>query len=545
MAKYARIFMTGFRTAPIEPEVLKQLSNNKISFKSVPLNKVKMYNITLFSDYDIYEKYDPNDIILSGTDTMYDSFYSGDLYPKITGIGEFVDSGVTNSSGVYVAQGFHTGVFIDGQIFYDQKNRQVYPVNENTYIVSSDGAATGIINSPVTYRSNAYTGTYTGQVILQDNFYDPNTSTVTFFKSYNYTTTGASSSGDLLKSFWFINYNIVSNTINTGGGNINEPPGIFVLNKVMTTQSGFASSTQTITASGNISNFKLGRKNLTGYSELTGKLTGQVLQIDSGIYIFDQIVTGNVLSGRQGFGTGFINAFNFLSLNTPDEFDFITIDDPNKDVLSTFTYATGALFSPPLYFNSLSTLNNIINSGTGSYGVTSQIVGGKLKIISSTSGESGNLISIQSFGGLTKPSFDVPGSLQSGVTYYEPLTPTGIFSGHVYSLVLATGLMTTGYSDYVTGNLTGILGLKRFQDVWNLYLSDNNISYIYANRFTGYTSNTGIKYTNNFIDDPTINIYNIKVQYINPNDEIYDDIAKLSIKLNGTGSIDLLLTGVL
>jgi hypothetical protein len=551
MAKYARIFMTGFRTSPVDPEVLKELSNKKISFKSFPLNKIKTRNITLFSEYNL--SVDPNTIILSGVDSIYNSTYSGDLYAKITGIGQFVDIGETNISGTYTANGFHTGIFSGGQTFYDTKNRQVYPVNEFIYINSSDNvkyiatgatgenlnpetltlvSTTGIISPPVTIRNNIYSGVYSGTKTLADNFYDPSTFVVSFFKNYDYTITGNNN--------WNTYFDVVNNTSTS----VTEQPGIFILNKVMNEGTGFASSTQTIIASGNIPNVKLPRKNLTGYSELTGKLTGQVFQINSGVYIFSQIVTGNVLSARQDFGTGFINSFNFLNLNTPEEFDFITIDDPNKDVLSTFTYATGTLFNPPLYFNSLNTLNNIINSGTGSYGITSQIVGGKLKITSATSGESGNLISIQSFGSPTRPSFDVADFLQSGVTYYEALVPTGIFRGHVYSVVLATGLMTTGYSDFVTGNLTGVLGLKRFQDVWNLYVSDNNVSYLFANTFTGLTSTTGVRYRSDFIDDPVVNIYNMKVQYINPDDRVFDDVAQLRIKLNDAETINITLTGV-
>jgi|694.fasta_scaffold132789_3 hypothetical protein len=553
MAKYARIFMTGFRSAPVDPEVLRELNNKKVSFKSFPLNKIKMRNITLFSDYDINID-QPQNTILSGISSVYDSTYSGDLYAKITGIGEFFDIGETNISGVFTAQGFHTGIFSGGQTFYDSKNRQVYPVNQNINIASSDNvkyiasgkitgedlnpkdfvlvSTTGVINSPIINRTNTYSGIYSGVTTLQDNFYDLNSFTVSFYKDYSYVTTGNNN--------WITNFDVV----NPVASSPTETPGIFILNKVMNEGNGFASSTQTIIASGNIPNVKLPRKNLTGYSELTGKLTGQVLQIDSGVYIFSKVVTGNVLSARQGFGTGFINSFNFLNLNTPDEFDFITIDDPNKDILSTFTYATGALFNPPLYFNSLSTLNNIINSGTGSYGISSQIIGGKLKITSATSGESGNLISIQSFGSPTRPFFDVADFLQSGVTYYEPLVPTGIFRGRIYSVVLATGLMTTGYSDFVTGNLTGTLGLKRFQDVWNLYASDDNVSYLFANTFTGLTSTTGVRYRTDFIDDPVVNIYNIQVQYINPDDRVFDDVAQLKIKLNDAETVNITLTGV-
>lgn len=553
MAKYARIFMTGFRSAPVDPEVLRDLNNKNISFKSFPLNKIKMRNITLFSDYDININ-EPQNIVLSGISSIYDANYSGDLYAKITGIGEFIDIGTTNSSGVFVAQGFHTGVFTDGQTFYDSKNRQVYPVNENINIGSSTNVkymasgkitgenlnpkdftlvkTTGVINSPIIDRTNRYSGVYSGIKTLQDNFYNTGAFSVSFYKDYSYIVTGSQS--------WSTNFTVVNPTASSP----TETPGIFILNKVMNNGSGFASATRTIITSGNISNVKLGRRNLTGYSELTGRLTGRVLEINSGIYMFDQVVTGNAFSAQQGFGTGFINSYNFLNLNTPEEFDFITIDDPNRDVLSTFTYATGALFNPPLYFNSLNTLNNIINSGTGTYGITSEVAGGKLKIISSTSGESGNLISVQSFGSLTKPSFDVPDFLQSGITYYEPLTPTGIFSGHVYSIILATGLMTTGYSDFVTGNLTGVLGLKRFQDVWNLFASDNNISYVFANANTGLVSTTGVRYRSDFIDDPIIDIYNIRVQYINPDDRVFDDAARLTIRLNNTETVNIILTGV-
>jgi len=553
MAKYARIFMTGFRSAPVDPEVLKTLANRNISYKSFPLNKIKIRNISLFSKYDI--NLNDQNIILSGIGSIYDSTYSGDLYAKITGIGEFVDTVTTNISGLGIAEGYHTGIFSGDQTFYDRKNRQVYPVNENIniesspnvkYIISGSGLITGnnlnpadftlvdytgFINSPIIYRSKTYTGVYSGTVTLRDNFYDPSTFVVSFFKNYDYLFTGSSG--------WFTYFNTVNNTSTS----INEQPGIYVLNKIMNNGTGFTISTQKIIASGNIPNVKLGRKNLTGYGILTGKLTGKVLEIDSGVYVFNQIITGNVLSAKQGIATGFINSFNYLNFNSPEEFDFININDPNKDIITRFTYATGSLFNPPLYFDSLNTLNNIINSGTGSYGITSEILGGKLKITSSTSGQSGNSISVTSFGSATAPYFDVPNFLQSGVTYYEPLTPTGIFSGNVYSIVFATGLFTTGYSDFVTGNLTGILGLKRFEDVWNLYVSDNNISYLFVNTFTGFTSSTGVKYTTNFIDDPTINLYNIKVQYINPNDALFDDSAELKIKLNNSGSVNIILTG--
>jgi len=545
--------MTGFRSAPVDPRVLTELQNKNISFKSFPLNKIKVRNITLFSDYDININ-EPQNIVLSGISSVYDSTYSGNLYAKITGIAEFIDIGVTNNSGIYNPSGFHTGFFINGQTFYDRKNRQVYPVNKNLTISSSSNvkylasgkvtgqdlnpndftlkSTSGIINAPITLRDNLYSGLYSGIKTLQENFYDPDTFTVSFYKDYSYIVTGS--------NLWMSNFNVV----NPIASSITETPGIFILNKVLNNGSGYAFSTQTVIASGNIPNVKLPRKNLTGTALLTGFLTGKVLEIDSGIYIFNQIVTGSGINAKQSYATGYLNAFNYLNYNTPEEFDFISIEDPINDTLSTFTYSTGELFNPPLYFNSLATLNNIINSGSGSYGVYSEIVGSKLKLTSSTSGESGNLISIQTIGSAGTPTLQTGNYLLSGISYYQPLNSTGIFYAQVYGIILATGLMRKNYINAITGNMTGILGNKTFLNTWNIYTSDNSTSYVYLNNYTSLTSNTGINYNTNYIDESANYLYNINVRYNNINNNIYDDIAQLKITLNNEQQIIINLTGV-
>ena len=444
MAKYARIFMTGFRSAPIDPDTLKELNNNKNSFVTFPINKIKVKNITLFANYD-FNIPNQESLILTGVDTLYYSNYSGDLYAKITGIAEFIDIGFTNSSGSYNASGYHTGIFVNGQTFYDAYGREVIPINENLTINSSDnvkyplsGVLTGYlnrnninplevvlqpvsstINSPIAYRSNSYDGIYSGIVKLRDNFYDENTYTVAFVKDYYYTTFG--------NQYWYNNFNIVNPIAN----NISDFPGTFVLNKAMNDGIGYVDEIRTIISSGNIQKVKLPRKNLTGYAVLTGVLTGKVLEINSGIYIFNEIVTGSGVNALQAYTTGFSNAYNYINYNNPEFFDFITIDDPINARLSTFTYATGSLFNPPLYFDSITTLNNIINSGNGSYGVYSEIIGSKLKLTSAISGESGNLISIQTFGSINTPTLETGNYLVSGISLYEPLNSTGIFETHV------------------------------------------------------------------------------------------------------------------
>jgi len=557
MAKYARIFMTGFRSAPIDPDILRQFNNNPNSFKSFPLNKIKVKNITLFSDYN-FTVPNPESVVLTGVDTLYDSNYSGNLYAKITGIAELIDIGQTNAQGVYNASGYHTGTFSGGQTFYDAYGREVIPINENFVINSSDnvkyplsGLLTGnknknnisplevklqkvssTINAPLTYRSNTYTGVYTGIAKLRDNFYNENTYTVSFGKDYNYIVTG--------NQYWFNSFNIVNPVANNPG----DLPGTFILNKVMNNGIGYVDEIRTIISSGNIQKVKLPRKNLTGYAELTGILTGKVLEINSGIYIFNQIVTGSGINAKQSYATGYLNAYNYLNYNSPEDFDFISIEDPVNDKLSTLTYGSGSLFNPPLYFNSINTLNNIINSGSGSYGVYSEIVGSKLKLTSSTSGESGNLIFIQTFGSAGAPTLQTGNYLVSGISLYEPLNSTGIFKALVYGVVLATGIMNKNYSNYITGNITGTLGYKTFINTWNIYASDNPISAIYLNAYSGLTTTTGIKYTTNYIDDISTNLYNINIKYININNKIYDDIAELKITLNNEQQITINLTGV-
>ena len=553
MAKYARIYMTGFRSAPLEPQVLKDLNDKKISYQFFPLNKIKMRNITLFSNYDI-NVIDPEEIVLSGVSSVYNSSYTGVLYPKITGIAEFVDIGVTDSKGIFLASGYHTGIFIDGQTFYDRKNRQVYPINENLNISSSSNvkykasgsitgdnldpqnfslqSSTGIINVPIIDRVNIYSGFYTGNAILKDYFYNPNAGIVSFYKEYSYAVIG--------NNYWNTDFDVVNSTTAAPG----EIAGMFILNKVMNEGSGYAFSTQTVITSGSIPNVKLPRKNLTGTALLTGFLTGKVLEIDSGVYIFDQIITGSGINAKQSHATGYLNAYNYLNYNAPEEFDFINIENPINDTLSTFTYSTGELFNPPLYFDSITTLNNIINSGSSSYGIYSEIVGSKLKLTSLTSGESGNLIFIQTFGSSNTPTLETGNYLLSGVSYYEPLNSTGIFYAQVYGVVLATGIMRKDYLNAITGNMTGILDNKTFLNTWNIYTSDNSTSYAYLNGYTSLTSNTGINYTTNYIDESANYLYNINVRYNNINNNIYDDIAQLKITLNNEQEIIINLTGV-
>jgi len=559
---YARIYMTGFRSAPIEIATLTQFNNNKISFEQLPINKIKIKNITLFSPYNFTP--DPG-TILSGISSIYDSSYSGDLYSKVTGIGEFIDVGSTNSSGIYFASGYQTGIFIDGQNFYDTHGRPVTPVNTNFTINSSSnvkyilsGIFTGLQiknnyspldanleeisfsgNSPIVYREHSYTGVYTGISQIKDNFYNENTNVVSFFKNFFYTVSGTAP--------WNTSFNVVNDTSNGPG----ETIGMAILNKILNNGTGYIDEIKNIIASGNIPKVRLPRNNLTGRAVFTGFLTGRVSPenfglggVGSGFKNFLKLVTGSGINAKQDYATGFLNAYNYLNYNAPIESDSINIEDNVSDNFYTLTYSTDPLLIAPLYFDSIQTLNNIINSGSGSYGVYSQIIGAQLKLTSAYSGESGNLVQINTFGSATTPTLQNGNYLVSGETYYESLVSTGVFSSFVRGTVLATGLMAQNYSDYITGNMTGTLGIKTFANTWDLYLSEDGLSYAYASQMTGKTTPTTVDYTTNYIDEATINSYIVKLVYKNPNPRIYDDIVALKIRVNNNQQIIMNITGV-
>ena len=104
--------------------------------------------------------------------------------------------------------------------------------------------------------------------------------------------------------------------------------------------------------------------------------------------------------------------------------------------------------------------------------------------------------------------------------------------------------MRKDYLNAITGNMTGILDNKTFLNTWNIYTSDNSTSYAYLNGYTSLTSNTGINYTTNYIDESANYLYNINVRYNNINNNIYDDIAQLKMTLNNEQEIIINLTGV-
>ena len=539
--------MSGFRTAP----VIKKTENQE--YKEQLVNKLIVKNISLFSKYNFNPEI--NSIILTGVDNINNSYYSGDIFHRIKGFVEYRDIGPTDSFGVLNASGYTTGKLLNNQNFVDSKNRKITPI-EDYYIIKQNAARykpraslleSGNLlnrtdlkpeefnefskNEDVTlppfslYRENLYTGKYSGIQTITENFYDPESYKVNFFKNVSYVVVGGSG--------WETSELVVSREAKSLG----EVPGINILNKILLEGSGYIHKSGYENVVGYIPSVGILRKNVSGFNYITGKLTGFVDYINSGVFIFDQIITGYKLIGKQNQATGYINSFNYLSYNNPVELDSITIQNSNRDTIKTLIYSPETFFNPPDYFKNITELHNIINSGKDEYGIASELdlPNNRLKLSAALdSGTLGDNISITTFGGETRPILQTGETLFSGQNFYPNMYFTGLLTGYIFEQVLATGYMLENYSDIITGNVSGIVGYRTFNQesgrIWNILVSDDNISYLALNS-PNRKSLTGIRFTGDFIDDPTVNSYNVRIGYNNQG-FLEKDVAQLKIGLN-------------
>jgi len=542
MPKYARILLSGFESASYKLDGRPMI---------IPQNKMIVKKITLYNEHNL-ELGDPKNLILTGMADINQSFFSGDAFPKIVGYAEFQDEGSTNESGEYIAEGTAIGKFIDNQFFTDKFGREVQPINEIinfecdpaykltdefkdiNYSVSGtyqqkdfqliDGQVeTFQITPPICNRYKIYTGVFSGSSIIEDNFYFPDELKVKFNKTINYVVTGTQS--------WSQNHLVVSDASPSGGG----VPGINVLQKVLTEGSGFVYIKETGLITGEFFNVGLPRTGITGQCKITGYVTGILGFDEKGIFIFNDIVTGQKLGEAiQLNATGYKNAYNYLIYNNPNLLDSIAIEDEANDILNTITFSNEQGFNPPTYFSNIQVLNNIINSGSG-YGVTSKIISGNILYLESTiSGESGNLIRVTSIGSQTKPYLLNGEYLVSGVSYYPRLTPTGDYTGLFSGETQITGYMRIPYEHFTTGNINTVLGYRTFNDenpIWSVRVSEDNVGFINLTS-TRYKEFNKYKFTGDFVDDATTNNYNVIIGYNNQGNVYNEDAVELKLKIN-------------
>lgn len=384
------------------------------------------------------------------------------------------------------------------------------------------------IGPPVGYREKTYLGEFTGIATFNDYFYSVEDKTISFIKKTQYSVFGT---GTFNPTF------TVLNTISING----EIPTINTLDTILRGKTAFVSEEQDLEVYGYIQNYPLLRNNVRSFGLISGSVSG----IGTGIINFNKLVSGTPLSATATQIVGYRNASGVLNYNDPIIGDFIILTNDTTGTNFSFTYQTGEDFEAPAYFNNINTLNNIINSGSGDFGVKSIIQNNNLILQSLIPGEVGNFFRVISQGSTGVPL--ISGEyFTSGVTYRNPMTPTGIFTG-----LLNTGLYITGYfQQTITGTLvkdiTGLIGYRPFTGLWDLYeIIGNNGNYIniksnaiikensISTNYTGYSKEA-------------INRRSFSVSYTNAPDFASIDIVKLNISLNSGISgynYNIILTG--
>jgi len=386
------------------------------------------------------------------------------------------------------------------------------------------------IGPPVGYREKTYIGTITGIATFNDYFYSAEDQKITFIKKTQFS---IPSTGKFKTTF------DVLNTISING----EIPTINTLDSILRGKTAFVSEERDLEAYGFIQNYPLLRNNVSSFGLISGSISG----IGTGIIDFNTIISGMPLSATANQIVGYKQASGILNYNNPISGDFIILTNDSTGANFNFIYETGEDFAPPVYFNSINTLNNIINSGSEDFSISSTIQNNNLILKSLIKGEDGNFFRIISQGSTGVPQ--ISGEyFTSGVTYRNPMTPTGIFAG-----LLNTGLYVTGYFEQVvTGalvkDITGLIGYRPFTGLWDLYeiISNNNINEYINIKTTGIIQNNSISTNDSLYSKESINRKKFSVSYTNSPDFASTDVAILNISLNSgiSGySYNIILTG--
>lgn len=410
---------------------------------------------------------------------------------------------------------------ISNNMIYENKT---FSKSDNIKMIGGDIT----VGPPVAYREKIYLGEFTGIATFNDYFYNIEERSITFIKKTQYSVLGT---GIFNPTF------TVLNTVSING----EIPTINTLDTILRGKTAFVSEEQDLEVYGYIQNYPLLRNNVSSFGLISGSVSG----IGTGIIDFNKLVSGQALSAFTTYPVGYRTASGVLNYNNPIIGDFIILTNDSTGSNFNFIYETGEDFAPPVYFNSINTLNNIINSGSIDFGVTSNIQNNNLILKSLISGEQGNFFRVISQGSSGVPL--ITGEyFTSGVTYRNPMTPTGIFTG-----LLNTGLYVTGYFEQViTGTLvkdiTGLIGYRPFTGLWDLYeIIGNNGNYINIKNNAIIKENSiSTNYTG--YSKEAINRRSFSVSYTNAPDFASIDIVKLNISLNSGISgynYNIILTG--
>lgn len=529
--KYARVLISGAKSAVLPEKFTDETLKVKKLFVNSLQNKMIVKNITLFSDYSFTNP----QIEYTGIDNVYNSNYSGNLVEIITGLITYQDSGKIDSNGLLIKSGYIYGDLSGYKTLTPINDANIKPILTNLKYPKDEsiiGSKEKTIYPPYAFRNQTYSGIFSGTTTFSDYFYDSGTNTVSFTKDFNYLVTG---SGVASKDY------IVARAVNSDG----RPPDTLIVDQAIFNGSGYMEETGYVFAFGKIKNVPLFRYNLEGFGTISGKVTGFGYISNTGVYIFNQMVTGTISTGEQFTATGYVNATGLLLFNNPSGGDLITISNELNNTSFTFIYSTEEGFEPPIYFNSLETLSNIINSGSQDYNIRSEYIDTtKMRVISAISGASGNFTSILGGGSENTLNLVTGTYLTGGISYYAPLSGTGIFSGILYKEVNITGYYQSGFKGVKEIQMTGILGDRPFSGLWNLFETEDDLVLNNVKDYGNFNS-TGMFSSGTPYSYETQNYKTIYVNYRNDPNVSTNDLATLTITMNsGLLQKSIILTGV-
>jgi hypothetical protein len=201
----------------------------------------------------------------------------------------------------------------------------------------------------------------------------------------------------------------------------------------------------------------------SGYFNYVTGVTGLTSFLDSGNLPYYPVYTGVTQA------TGIIN-FNF---NQISNFDSVAINN-----FSITYHSDSDNFSSPSFFNSVQTLNTIINNGEINFACTSEVFNNTGILLKASTlysiGDSGNSISTSANG---SGIFALQSFLSGGKTFYPVLKSvpgdTRIFSGTASNSVGATGFYYEIGSGSVLGDINSFGGVREFSGIWGIKTGQN------------------------------------------------------------------------
>ena len=162
-------------------------------------------------------------------------------------------------------------------------------------------------------------------------------------------------------------------------------------------------------------------------------------------------------------------------------FNFNQISNFDSVVINNFAityHSDSGNFPSPSFFNSVNTLNTIINNGEINFACTSEVFNNTGILLKASSlysiGDSGNSISTSANG---NGIFALQSFLSGGKTFYPVLKSvpgdTRIFSGTASNSVGATGFYYEIGSGSVLGDINSFSGLREFSGLWGIKTGQN------------------------------------------------------------------------